>query len=217
MRNPSTPWMVLLFSGLLCLAGPLGYAEDEPEDGAADTAKDTATDDTATEDAAAEDGSSSDKYSPKELEEIVGPVALYPDVVLSSLLPASTAPIDVVQAARYVKAQGGEVKEVPDGVSWDDSVKGLMQFPDVLQWMSENLDWLEQLGYAVAVQEDDVLEAIQQFRRETEEAGNLKSDDHQNVEVSNENIITIEPTDPEVVYVPQYEPAVVVQPYVGGV
>lgn len=81
-----------------------------------------------------------DRYSPGELEEIVGPIALYPDIVLASLLPASTAPTDVVQAARWVGSQEGEITQVPEGMNWDPAVEALVQFPDVLVWMSDNLD-----------------------------------------------------------------------------
>src|SRR5262245_23901533 len=81
-------------------------------------------------------------YTAAQLKELVGPVALYPDVVLANLLPATTVPTDVLAAARYVEQQGGKTAAVPPGTTWDQSVQALLQFPDVLRWMSENLDWL---------------------------------------------------------------------------
>ncbi len=152
-----------------------------------------------------------DTYSFEELDEIVGPIALYPDVVISSMLPASTVPTDVVQAARWVGEQEGEITEVPEDSGWDPAVEAMVQFPDVLTWMSENLDWMEMLGYAVAVQESDVLQAIQDFRAKAQDAGNLKSDDHIQVQQEAE-VIYIEPAQPEVVYVPTYDPVAVVRP-----
>ncbi|MDJ0521593.1 MAG: DUF3300 domain-containing protein [Planctomycetota bacterium] len=153
------------------------------------------------------------KYTAKELEEIVGPVALYPDQVLSSVLPATTAPLDVLKAARWLAAQKGEVKGAPENSDWDPSVQALVQFPDVLQWMSENLDWMEQMGYAVAHQESDVLGAVQAFRKKAKDTGNLESNDKQKIVVEKETqVIYVQPAKPEVIYVPQYNPVYVTQP-----
>ena len=166
--------------------------------------------------AAAEDeggaaDANADKYSAEELEEIVGPIALYPDIVISSVLPASAEPMDVVSAARWLDKQEGEVKGAPEDSTWADSVQALVQFPDVLIWMNENLDWMEELGYAVSVQQEEVMGAIQAFRKKSKDAGNLESNDKQ-VIVENNNIIEVQPADPQIVYVPQYNPVYVTQP-----
>ena len=153
----------------------------------------------------------SEKYGAEELEEIVGPIALYPDIVVSSILPASTVPTDVVQAARWVVKQGGEIPQAPADSDWDESVQALVQFPDVLTWMSEELDWLEELGYAMSVQEEDVLDAIQAFRAKAKAAGNLESSDKQ-VVTEEEGAISIDPVEPTIVYVPVYDPVYVVRP-----
>jgi len=166
---------------------PAGHAEDEP--------------------AAAAD----DKYSADELKEIVGPIALYPDVVISSVLPASTVPTDVVMAARWLEKQDGEITGAPEDSGWDEAVQALVQYPDVVTWMSENLDWMDQLGWAVDVQQAEVLDAIQAFRQEAKDAGNLESNDKQQI-IENNNVIEVQPASPEVVYVPQYNPVYVTQP-----
>jgi len=152
-----------------------------------------------------------EKYSGEELAEIVGPIALYPDIVITSVLPASTEPMDVVSAARWLEKQEGEVKGAPEDSTWSDAVQALVQFPDVLIWMNENLDWMKELGYAVSVQQEDVLAAIQAFRKKSKDAGNLESNEKQTI-VENNNIIEVQPADPQVVYVPQYNPVYVTQP-----
>ncbi|MDJ0976495.1 MAG: DUF3300 domain-containing protein [Planctomycetota bacterium] len=163
--------------------------------------------------AAADEEADRKTYTAKELEEIVGPVALYPEQVLSSVLPATTAPLDVIKAARWLSQQEGEVEAAPEDAGWDAAVQALIQFPDVLQWMAENLEWMEQMGYAVINQEEDVLAAIQTFRKKTKDAGNLESNDKQQVVVEEETqIIQIQPAEPTVIYVPQYDPVYVTQP-----
>ncbi len=143
--------------------------------------------------------------------------------MLSSLLPATTFPLDVISAARWLDAQGGNVETVPQDRGWDGSVQALVQFPDVLKWLNDNLDWLNQMGGAVATQQAEVLQAIQDFRRETKDAGNLSTGGPQIV-VKEEpapeapagtTVIVIQPTNPQVVYVPTYDPVIVTRPYYG--
>lgn len=162
------------------------------------------------------------KLSPAQLRELVGPVALYPDAVLSSLLPATTFPLDVVAAARWLDAQGGNAASVPEDRGWDGSVQALVQYPDVLKWLNENLEWMEQMGSAVATQQAEVLQAIQDFRRETKDAGNLSSGAQITVKEepapeapAGTTVIVIQPTNPQVVYVPVYDPVVVTRPVYG--
>jgi hypothetical protein len=160
--------------------------------------------------------------SAADLETLVGPVALYPDEVLSSVLPATTYATDVVQAARWLEQQGGKAAELPADVTWDGSVQALVQFPDVLAWMNENLEWVKQMGYAVSTQQADVLAAVQSYRKKAQEAGNLTSDEHMAVSTEeaagggDAEVIVIESTDPSVVYVPTYDPVAVVQPGYGA-
>ncbi len=156
-------------------------------------------------------------HSVAQLNELVGPVALYPDVVLASLLPATTVPNDLAAASKYVGEQGGKVSAAPAGVTWDTSVLGLLPYPALLDWLKGNPDWVKQMGAAMRAQPSDVLAAIQTFRRTAEGAGNLTSNGQQTVSThevagGTTEVIVIEPTNPEVVYVPVYSPASVTQP-----
>ncbi len=162
------------------------------------------------------------RMSAEDLKTLVGPVALYPDAVLSSLLPASGFPLDVVEAARWLRKQGGKAESVPQDTGWDASVLALLQFPDVLLWLDDNLEWLQRLGSAVAWQQQDVLNAVQEFRRDAKAAGNLVSNDRVTVveqappieaaTYASEPVLSIEPAQPDVIYVPVYDPVVVCQP-----
>ena len=150
--------------------------------------------------------------SQQELDRILAPVALYPDALLSQVLMASTYPLEVVQAARWVKANpglsGGALGRALEDEPWDPSVKALAPFPQVLEMMSERLEWTQRLGDAVLTEQDRVMDTVQQLRRRAHEAGNLGTNDRQKVLVQPE-VIVIEPADPEVVYVPVYNPTVV--------
>jgi hypothetical protein len=143
-----------------------------------------------------------------ELEELVGRIALYPDPLLGIVLPASTYPLQVVQAARFIDehAIDGTLQPSPD---WDDSVVALLNYPEVLAMMNEDLDWTWALGEAVLTQQEDVLGAIQDFRNRAHAAGNLRSDERQVVNRS-DTVIEVVPANPEVIYVPYYEPRRVV-------
>jgi hypothetical protein len=153
---------------------------------------------------------------PEELEALVAPIALYPDNLLSLVLMASTYPVDVVQADRWTKQnkklKGDQLKAAVDRQSWDDSVKSLVATPDVLAMMSSKLDWTEKLGEAVVAQQADVMDAIQRLRAKADANNKLVSTQQQKVSKSQEGgrtYIAIEPTDPDMIYVPYYEPSVV--------
>jgi hypothetical protein len=146
--------------------------------------------------------------SPEELEKLVGPIALYPDDLVAVILPASTNPLQIVQADRFLAKRKADPK-APIDDNWDDSVKTLLNYPEVVQQMSADLDWTAELGEAVVADQRAVFDAVQAFRRKAQAAGNLKSDDKQVVEVE-KDIITIVPADPQVIYVPQYNPSTVV-------
>ncbi len=143
-----------------------------------------------------------------ELEELVGRIALYPDDLLSIVLPGATFPLQIVEADRWIEQNKGN-KEAKPKESWDDSVKALINYPDVVTMMSNDLDWTSALGEAVAADQTAVMDAVQAFRRKAEGAGNLKTDDKQIVEVE-EDVVKIVQADPQVIYVPTYEPQVVV-------
>ena len=159
----------------------------------------------------------SDKsFSQGELDQLVAPIALYPDALLAQVLMASTYPLDVVSAARWVKANPGlKDKALEDALQnepWDPSVKSLAVFPQVLTRMSEKLDWTQKLGDAFLAQQKDVLDTAQALRAKAQKEGSLKDTEQQKVTTTTENnttVIKIEPTNPEVVYVPTYNPTVV--------
>ena len=143
-------------------------------------------------------------YAPDQLDELVGRIALYPDDLIAIVLPAATFPLQVVEAQRFLERLEHESNLEVDP-EWDESVVALLNYPDVVSLMNDDLAWMEQLGEAVVNQQPDVLEAISRFRNRAEAAGNLKSDEHQIVSRPDE-VIEIEPADPEVIYVPYYEP-----------
>ena len=142
------------------------------------------------------------------LDPLVGPIALYPDDLIAIILPASTNPLQLVQADRFLDKRKANPK-LPIDDKWDDAVKSLLNYPDVVKKMSADLDWTSALGEAVVADQGAVLDGIQSFRRRAQAAGNLKSDGKQVVKAEKE-IIIIEPADPQVIYVPQYNPTTVV-------
>jgi Protein of unknown function (DUF3300) len=159
-------------------------------------------------------------FKPEELEQIVAPIALYPDSLLAQVFMASTYPLEIVQAARWSKehpdVKGDAVAKAVEKEAWDASVKSLIAFPDVLTMMNEKLDWTQKLGDAFLAQQKDVMDAVQRLRTKAKEAGNLKSGKEQTVKTEAApagapapQIIIIESKDPEVVYVPTYNPTVV--------
>ena len=146
--------------------------------------------------------------SAEDLDALVGRIALYPDDLVAIILPGSTFPLQIVQADRFLDKRKSDPK-LPIDEKWDDSVKALVNYPDVVKMMSSDLDWTSALGEAVVADQGAVLESIQAFRRRAQAAGNLKSNDKQIVEVE-KTVIQIVPANPEVIYVPQYNPTTVV-------
>ncbi len=151
-----------------------------------------------------------------ELDQLVAPIALYPDALLAEVLMASTYPLEVVQADRWASAnkplKADQLKADVDKQSWDDSVKSLVATPSVLAMMSEKLDWTQKLGDAVLAQQPDVMDAVQRLRAKAQANNKLASTKEQKVSVTqqeNKQVIVIEPTVPDTVYVPYYDPAVV--------
>lgn len=160
-----------------------------------------------------------------QIEQLVAPIALYPDPLISQILMASTYPLEVVEAERWAKAnpnvKGDDLKAAMEKQNWDPSVKSLTTFPDVLKMMSDKLSWTQQLGDAFLAQQKDVLGAIQNLRARADKAGNLKTSKELKVEKktvpttsgTNEQVIIIEQTNPEVIYVPAYNPTVIYGPW----
>src|SRR5215813_2227310 len=177
------------------------------------------------------------EFNAGEIEQLVAPIALYPDSLVSQILMASTYPLEVVQADRWAKAnktlKGEALTKALEAQDWDPSVKSLVNFPQVLAMMSEKLDVTQKLGDAFLAQQKDVLDAIQRLRAKAQAQGNLKTTKEQTVIVeqpaaqttvveqpaaqttvveqpaAQTTIIKIEPTNPQVVYVPTYNPTVV--------
>ena len=152
----------------------------------------------------------------EELDQLVAPIALHPDALLAEILMASTYPLEVVQADRWATAnkslKGDQLKAEVDKQSWDDSVKSLVPTPSVLAMMSAQLEWTQKLGDAVLAQQPDVMDAIQRLRSKAQANNKLTSTKEQTVSVTqqqNKQVIVIEPTVPDTVYVPYYDPAVV--------
>jgi hypothetical protein len=164
---------------------------------------------------AAGDEAAATTLSADDLRALVAPVALYPDELLAIVLPAATNPLQVVEASRFLEQQKADPNLKPDE-SWDPAVIALLNYPQVIQQMNDDLGWTQDLGNAVMDQQEDVLNAIQTARSEASDAGYLQSNDQQNVTVTDNDNITIESAQPDTVYVPTYDPqTVVTNNYVG--
>jgi hypothetical protein len=152
------------------------------------------------------------KQTPEQLQQLVAPIALYPDELVAEVLAAATYPAQVVEADRWLEDKKSlQAKQLADAVNkqpGDSSVKGLTEFPSVLANMDKNLSWTSSLGDAYMNQQKDVMDAVQVMRQRADAAGNLKSNSQQKVEKKGKTVI-IEPAHPEVVYVPTYDPWIV--------
>lgn len=147
-------------------------------------------------------------YSVDMLEKLVAPIALYPDDLLGAILPASTYPLQIVQASRFLEALETDPELQPDE-DWNDSIIALLNYPEVVNYLDQEIDWTWKLGEAVINQQADVMNAVQQFRANAYAAGNLKSDQYQLV-VKSGDVIEIKPANPQAIYIPRYEPERVV-------
>jgi len=155
-------------------------------------------------------------FTQGELEQMLAPIALYPDALLSQILMASTYPLEIVEAARWRKEnaalQGDALQSALQQQPWDESVKSLAAFPEVLERMNKDLAWTQKLGDAFLGQQEQMLATVQTLRQKAQTAGNLQSNDKQKVETQQQEgkqVIVIEPANPQVVYVPTYQPTVV--------
>ena len=153
-------------------------------------------------------------FRPEEIDQLMAPIALYPDALLAQVLAASTYPLEIVQAARFVEQnkdlKGEKLMQAVKDKEWDPSVKAMLQFPDVLLMMNEKLEWTQKLGDAVLGQQKDVMDSAQRLRRQAQESGNLRTTNEQKIIVEEKTmVIVIQSASPEVVYVPAYNPTVV--------
>jgi uncharacterized membrane protein YgcG len=152
------------------------------------------------------------RQSTQELDQLVAPIALYPDALVAQILAAATYPTQIVEADRWLQQhpdlKGDALAKAVDAQSWDPGVKALTQYPGLLGMMDKNLSWTSSLGEAYVNGQQDVLDAVQVMRRRAQQAGNLKSTQQESVTTQG-NTIVIEPANPQVVYVPEYDPWVV--------
>ncbi len=153
-------------------------------------------------------------FKQEELDQLLAPIALYPDSLVAQILMASTYPLEVVQAERWAKQNesltGDALTEALEKENWDPSVKSLVNFPQVLEMMNEKVDWTQKLGDAFLAQQKDVMDTMQNLRKKAQAEGNLKTNQEQKVIVEKETqTIIIEPSNPQVVYVPTYNPTVI--------
>ena len=160
------------------------------------------------------------KLAPQELDSLVAPIALYSDPLLAQTLAASTYPLEVIQLQQWMtKNPNLKDKALADAVAkqpWDPSVQGLVMYPDVVTRMADNIQWTSDLGNAFLAQQADVMDAVQRMRAKAQGTGNLKTSAQQVVETetvpSGKQVIKIEQANPDVVYVPSYDPTVVYGP-----
>ena len=164
----------------------------------------------------AQDQPTTRQFSQEELDQMLAPIALYPDSLLAQILMAATYPLEVVQADRWIRANrnltGDQLNDALDQQDWDPSVKALVPFQQVLSMMDERLEWTQKLGDAFLGQQEEVMDAVQQLRAKAQAAGNLRDTEEESVTVEDGDI-EIEPAQPDVVYVPVYDPTVIFGPW----
>ena len=159
------------------------------------------------------------KVPPDQLDALVAPIALYPDPMLAQALAASTYPLEIVQLQQWLTKNAGlKDKALADAVAkqpWDPSVQALAGLPDVVKRLADDIQWTTELGNAFLAQQNDVMEAVQRMRKKAKDTGNLKSNEQQKVEtkvIESKSVIVVEQANPQVVYVPSYNPVVVYGP-----
>ena len=156
------------------------------------------------------------QFKQQELDQMLAPIALYPDSLLSQILMASTYPLEIVEAARWVKVhptlQGDQAVKATEQYTWEPSVKSLVAFPNVLAMMDEKLDWTERIGDAFLSQQQEVMDTVQNLRQRASANGTLQSTDQVRIDQEGQNISITSPN-PQVVYVPYYDPTVIYGPW----
>jgi hypothetical protein len=163
--------------------------------------------------------SQTSKIPPDQLDSLVAPIALYPDPLLAQALAASTYPLEIIQLQQWLeKNKNLKDKALADAVakqSWDPSVQAMAALPDVVKRLADDIRWTTDLGNAFLAQQSDVMDAVQRMRKKAQDKGNLKSTEQQKVEtkvIESKSIIVVEQANPQVVYVPSYDPVVVYGP-----
>jgi Protein of unknown function (DUF3300) len=159
------------------------------------------------------------KIPPDQLDSLVAPIALYPDPMLAQVLAASTYPLEIIQLQQWL-SKNPELKDqaLADAVAkqpWDPSIQALAGLPEVVKRLADDIQWTTDLGNAFLAQQSDVMDAVQRMRKKAQDKGNLKSSEQQTVEtkvIEKKNVIVIEQANPQVVYVPSYDPVVVYGP-----
>ncbi len=161
--------------------------------------------------------------SPEQLDDLVAPIALYPDSLLGQILAASTYPLEAVEANQWLQQnrnlKGAALEDAARQQNWDPSIQALVVFPDVLQRLTQDIRWTTDLGNAFLAQQNDVMASVQRMRGRAMANGKLMSNQQMTVTTQNQggmSAIQIEPADPQVVYVPYYDPAWVWGPPVYG-
>jgi len=216
MNSPG--FSIVLVCSLLSYAGGAFAATGTQAAGAAEPAPAIAqaTPASGTTAATAEAVSPDGAFATDQLEQLVAPIALYPDALLMQILMAATYPLEIVQADRFVKQNpeltGDALDQALLEKDWDPSVKSLVKLPNVLKQMSENLDWTQDLGDAFLGQQNETLDTVQRMRGKAYEAGNLQTTEQQVVTQQEDQIIVIQSASPEIVYVPTYSSTVVYGP-----
>lgn len=159
------------------------------------------------------------KIPPDQLDALVAPIALYPDPMLTQTLVAATYPLEIIQLQQWLeknpKLKDKELSEAVKKQDWDPSIQAMAGLPDVVKRLAENIKWTTDLGNAFLAQQADVMDAVQRMRKKAKDSGNLKSTEQQKVEtkvVETKQVIVVEQANPQVVYVPTYNPTVVYGP-----
>jgi len=200
-RSCSLRDLVAVFCSVLLVAGtPIAYAQPSTQE-------------------AAPQEQAEPKIPNDQLDSLVAPIALYPDPLLAQVLAASTYPLEIIQLQQWLQ-QHKDLKDkaLVDAVQkqdWDPSVQAMAPLPDALKQLAENVKWTTDLGNAFLAQQADVMDAVQRMRGKAKDAGNLKSSEQQKVEtkvVESKSVVVIEQANPQVVYVPSYNPTVVYGP-----
>ena len=166
--------------------------------------------------APSQSGGQASKIPPDQLDSLVAPIALYPDPLLAQTLAASTYPLEIIQLQQWLlKNPGLKDKALADAVAkqpWDPSIQAMAGLPDVVKRLADDIQWTTDLGNAFLAQQNDVMDAVQRMRKKAQDKGNLKSTEQQTVEtkvIENKSVIVVEQANPQVVYVPSYDPVVV--------
>lgn len=187
--------MAILCTAVLLPGDTLGYALSSPQ--AAESSADN----------------QASTIPPEQLDSLVAPIALYPDPLLAQVLAASTYPLEIIQLQQWLEKNGTlKDKALADAVakqSWDPSVQALAALPNVVKRLADDIQWTTDLGNAFLAQQSDVMDAVQRMRKKAQDKGNLKSTEQQKVEtqvIESKTVIVVEQADPQVVYVPSYDP-----------